>query len=299
MLNEYFNKKRVSYHRGHDNKESNIGSNRIVYWGEVKSVNDQHNGGSIKVRIPELDNLIEDNNLSDSYPLLPKFFHIYPKVGEVVRIFIEDPDYPQRGRLWMGSIISQLQNIEFDGIFTALSTTHLGVTEPQQSIDTYPDAEGVFPNKEDIALIGRKNNDIILKENSTEIRVGKHLNGDLYKRNKINPSFIKLDFTNVNDNNETISENIIMADRIAILSHSGNPKFRGYDIDNEYKDKIFSEGHPMVRGDVLLKILEVFKESIIQHIHPYHGVNADPSGTIINLEKLNLEKILQKNLVIN
>lgn len=293
-MNEYFNKGKITYNKTFENKDFNSNLNRFIYWGEVISVNDEYKGGSIKVRIPELDNLISDENLSDSYPLLPKFFHVLPKKGEVVRILLENSKYPQRGRLWIGSIISQLQNIEYDGILTALSTTNLGVTQPQESINTYPDADGVFPEDEDVAIIGRKNNDIILKENSTEIRVGKHVNGDIYKKNKTNPAIIKMDF-----NNDDKSEIIIMSDKIALLSHDGKPKFRSYDLDNEYKDKIFETGHPFVRGDVLVKILEIFKNSIIQHIHPYHGVSVDPSGVILDLEKIDFESILQKNIVIN
>ena len=293
-MNEYFNKGKITYNKKFENKDFNSNLNRFIYWGEVISVNDEYKGGSIKVRIPELDNLISDENLSDSYPLLPKFFHVLPKKGEVVRILLENSKYPQRGRLWIGSIISQLQNIEYDGILTALSTTNLGVTQPQESIDTYPDADGVFPEDEDVAIIGRKNNDIILKENSIEIRVGKHVNGDIYKKNKTNPAIIKMDF-----NNDDKSEIIIMSDKIALLSHDGKPKFRSYDLDNEYKDKIFETGHPFVRGDVLVKILEIFKNSIIQHIHPYHGVSVDPSGVILDLEKIDFESILQKNIVIN
>jgi len=293
-MNEYYNKRKISYDKSFENKDFNSNLNRFIYWGEVISVNDEYKGGSIKVRIPELDNLISDENLADAYPLLPKFFHVLPKKGEIVRIFLENTKYPQRGRLWIGSVISQLQNIEYDGILTALSTTNLGVTQPQKSIDTYPDAKDVFPEDEDVAIIGRKNNDIILKENSTEIRVGKHVNGDVYKKNKINPAIIKIDF-----NNNEKSETIIISDKIALLSHDGKPKFRSYDLDNEYKNKIFETGHPSVRGDVLVKILKVFKNAIMQHIHPYHSVVADPSGVILDLEKIDFESILQKNIVIN
>ena len=31
------------------------------------------------------------------------------------------------------------------------------------------------------------------------------------------------------------SETIIISDKIALLSHDGKPKFRSYDLDNEYK----------------------------------------------------------------
>lgn len=299
MINRHFNKNNVSYNRSYERDNSNISVNRIVYWGEVISTYDEYEGGRIKVRIPELDNMVQDNELPYSYPLLPKFFHIYPKIGEIVRILLEDPDYPQRGRLWMGSVISQLQKIDYDGLYTALSTTHLGVTQPQPSLETYPEAEDVFPDKDDVALIGRKNNDVILKEKSVEIRVGKHVDGNIYKKNKKNPSFIKMDFTNTNDNNDIISENIIMSDKIALLSHDGIPKFRSYNLTDKYKEEIFNKAHPIPRGDLLVEILEIVRNTIIQHIHPYNGVPTDNSGSIIDLKKLDFESILQRNIVTN
>lgn len=296
MINRYFNKKDISYNY-HNNKPDNY-SNRIVYWGEVISTADEYEGGRIKVRIPELDNKIKDDSLPYSYPLLPKFFHVYPKIGEIVRIILEDPEHPQRGRLWMGSIISQLQNIEYDGIYTALSTTHLGVTQPESSLKSYPEAEDVFPDKDDVALIGRKNADIVLKKNSIEIRVGKHIDGNVYKKNKKNPSFIKMFFNN-KKGNDIISENILMSDKIAILTHDGTPKFRNYDLNNKYKDDIFKNAHPIARGDILVNILEIIRNTIIQHIHPYNGVSADNSGSIIDLKKIDFESILQRNFVTN
>ena len=80
-MNEYYNKRKISYDKSFENKDFNSNLNRFIYWGEVISVNDDYKGGSIKVRIPELDNLISDENLADAYPLLPKFFHVLPKEG--------------------------------------------------------------------------------------------------------------------------------------------------------------------------------------------------------------------------
>lgn len=295
MINDYYNKYKTVY-----SKDSNkISESRYIYWGEVVSVNDKYGGGSLKVRIPELDNNIEDINLSDCYPLLPKYFHILPKKGEIVRIFIENNKYPQRGRLWIGSIISQLQKISYDNIYTALSTTHLGVVEPEKNIDEYPDAKDVFPDDEDIALIGRENNDIILKKNSTLIRVGKHLDGNLYKLNKKNIGLIQLDFNNVNNKKEKISEAIFMFDKIALLTHNGDPKIKSYDIDNEYKNKIFKSCHPLAKADYLIEYLEIIRNTLINHIHPYSGLPSDKSGALLDLVKIDFNKIKKEDIVTN
>jgi len=51
---------------------------RNIYWGEVISIEDETDGGRIKVRIPDLDTKTLNENLPWCYPMLPKFFHLYP-----------------------------------------------------------------------------------------------------------------------------------------------------------------------------------------------------------------------------
>jgi hypothetical protein len=268
-----------------------------IYYGEVISIEDDTDGGRIKTRIADLDKATANDDLPWCYPILPKFIHLYPKVGEVVRIFIEDTKYPQRSRFWTGTIISQLQKINFDSFYTALSTTNVKLTKPENAISTYPDAKGVFPEKEDIALLGRNNTDVILRINEAEIRAGKHEYNDVFKLNRKNPASIKLTFDITGDT--TTSSSIIMSDKIALISHEGIPKFKSTEIDQQERQRIFSQGHPLGRGDVIVDALEILRKAIIQHIHPYSGVPSDKSGILIDLEKIDFTQILQKNIVIN
>jgi hypothetical protein len=268
---------------------------RNMYYGKVVSNTDETDGGIIKVRIPDFDNYIPDNDLPDAYPILPKYFYVLPQVGEMVRIFIEDTNHPMSGRQWIGSIISQPQKYEYDGIYTALSTTNVGVSQPDSAPSTFPDAKGVFPEKTDIGLIGRDNTDILLKKKQVEIRVGKHEVDNILSLNKTNPSSIKL---TINEDG-SLSSNIIMADKIAIISHDGIPKFKAADVDETERTRIFEQAHPMARGDVLVAALEVIRQAIIQHIHPYPKMSADLSKIIIDLQNINFENILQRNIVIN
>lgn len=273
---------------------------RNIYYGEVVSIDDPTDGGIIKVKVLSLDNKTTDNNLlPDCYPLLPKFLHVYPKVGEVVRIMIEDMKYPQRGRFWVGSIISQPQKFEFDSIYTALSTTNMGVTSPQKAVSTFPDAEGVFPLKSEIGIIGRVNTDIVLRDNQLEFRAGKHVNGDVLKLNVKNPASFTLTYERVEDTDEFKSNSIILSDRIALISHEGSPKFKAARIDSEERTRIFNEAHPIARGDVLVEALDIIRRAVVAHIHGYSGLPADKSSIINDLESLNLDAILQKNIVIN
>lgn len=278
------------------NTQNNV---RNVYWAEVTSIDDDTDGGRIRARIADLDKNTPDENLPYAYPLLPKFFHAYPKVGEVVRIIIEDVEYPQRSRYWMGSVISQLQKIRYDDRFSALSTTNLASTAPDKAPSQYPNAIGIFPNIEDIALIGRENTDLILRERDVELRAGKHEFDDNLTLNKKNPASVRLVFEQKTGNTETISSSITMADKIALISHDGIPKFKAAQIDQKERNEIFSTGHPLGRGDVIVDALELLRKAILQHIHPYSGVPADKSGIVIDLEKVDFTRILQRNIVIN
>ncbi len=281
-------------------QQANVVRNRTIYYGEVISIEDETDGGRIKARIPELDNRTSDGDLPWSYPQLPKYFHVYPQVGEMVRISIEDTKFPERSRYWMGSVVSQPQKIGYDGKFTALSTTNLGLTDPERAPSTYPDADGVYPTKDDVAVVGKVNTDIILRVNETHIRAGKHENGDVLKLNTTNPAQLSLVYEPVDGNeNEFYSNTVLMADKIALISHSGNPKFPAARLTPEDRVRIFENGHPIARADVVVEALRVVIDAIVTHIHPYSGMPVDKTDIIKKLEELQLELIMQKNIVVN
>lgn len=272
---------------------------RTIYYGEVISIEDSTDGGRIKVRIPDLDNKTANNDLPWCYPLLPKFFHLYPQVGEIVRIFIEDIKLPERSRFWLGSIISQPQKIGFDSIYTALSTTNMALTIPEKSPATIPEAEGVFPLKTDVAIVGKVNTDIILRTNEVHFRAGKHEDGNILKLNVKNPAQISMIYEPQEDTSTFYSNTIIMSDKIALISHSGNPQFKAARIGATDRTRIFEEGHPIARADVLVQAMEIIRKVIIGHIHGYSGVPPDKDALIRDLESLDFDAILQKNVVTN
>jgi hypothetical protein len=277
------------------NKENAV---RNIYYGEVVSIDDPNEGGRIRVKIPDFDNKTGNDQLPFAYPMLPKFFWIIPQVGEVVRVFIEDTRYPQRGRHWMGSIISQPQKIGYDGYFTALSTSNVATINTESNPSSYPDAFGVFPDLKDVAILGRNNTDLILKDKQVLIRCGKHKIDNVLSLNKENPAFIQMDFIQ-NEKNVTQSTIVTMADKIAFISHDGNPKFKSNSLTKDDITKIFDSAHPVGRGDLIVEAFEVFRNAMIQHIHGYSGLPADKNGIINQLEKIDFSKILQPNIRIN
>lgn len=279
--------------------DNNTSVSRTIYYGEVISNDDNTDGGRITVRIPDLDLKVNNSDLPWCYPLLPKYFHIYPKVGEMVRVFIEDVKYPNKSRFWLGSIISQPQKINYDNVYTALSTTNIAIMKPEPAVSTYPDAVGVFPQKEDIALIGRVNTDLILRKNEVHIRAGKHENDNVLKLNQKNPAQISLIFEAKSGSTSFYSNGIFQADKIALITHEGKPQFRAANLTPEDRNTIFKQGHPMARADVLVEALKLMRAAIINHIHGYAGLNADKNAIINDLEKINFDGIMQKNIVIN
>lgn len=274
------------------NKEALVKS---IYFGEVISIDDVNDGGRIKVRVPDIDRDIPNSNLVQCYPVIPKFFWNFPKVGEMVRVFFDDIKHPQQGRHWVGSVISQPQKINKDEYYTALSTTNVGLSRPEPAISTNPDAANVFPSLEDIALVGRDNTDVILRNREVEIRCGKHEYDDVLKLNKKNPAFIRLNFENKGERSSIIQ----MADKIALLSHNGDPKFKNNNITREERDKIFAESHPLPKGDLTVKALEIIRTAVIAHIHGGSAIPPDKNPAILELEKADFSKILSENIVIN
>lgn len=164
-----------------------------------KKSDEQFNADPNLIRC-RIDSNVFDKDLADSqlpncYPLLPKHVNIVPKVGEMVFIILLDPANRYSDRLYFGPIISSPANLFKDTVDkTALASLAISPVSPNLDIDTLKSAIGVFPQREDIALQGRDNADIILKENETLIRAGQHeLNNNLVFNSK-NPSYIQIRF---------------------------------------------------------------------------------------------------------
>lgn len=280
-------------------KDVDIKINRSIYYGEVISIDDETDGGRIKVKIPDLDNRISNEDLVWSYPMQTKFFHVFPKIGEIVRVILEDNSFPQRSRFWEGPIISQPHKVNFDSKLSALSTTNMATVRPDKAPSTFPDADGVFPQKDDIAIVGRVNTDVILRLNEVHIRAGKHENDDILKLNIKNPSHLSMIYESDSESDEYYSNSILMSDKIALISHDGIPRFKAARLDAKDRKNIFNQGHPLARADVLVEALNLMRKAIINHIHGYNGLPADKYDVITELEKINFDAMIQKNIVIN
>lgn len=300
------------------------GYTTTFYFAKVEINRDDFDGGTIKARIKNIDDHIVDASLLPSaFPLLPKMFHITPKVGETVMIFVPDAKNPQMDRVFMGPIISQPQyEFKDNHFFTSRAMLDTGITQPLGAPSNIPENLGVHPDREDVAIQGRLNSDIIFKPNEVLIRAGKFVttdkNEDIKKFNKDNPAYIQLKHdVIIKDGKKTGSKDEIkgergtvtniVASKINLLTHAeGSPRFILNDQTNTISDdellRIIKEAHQLVFGDKLIEYLKLERAAFINHVHAYHGRKPQDLSGSDDIDKYldyDLDSMLSKNVRIN
>jgi len=286
-------------------KESEKGT-KLFHLAIVVSNEDDNDGGRIKVRIKGFDNHIDNvNDLPYVFPMLQKFFHVIPKVGESVWVMFPDSQNPYTNRVYFGPIISQPQTLDRDDhLVSSMTNLDSSITSPKVAPSKIPESKGVYPDKEDVALQGRNNNDIIFKDNEIVIRNGKFTKEKIKgvpKFNKKTPSYIQL-----KNNSERGVINVV-SNKIHLLTHKdGQPLFNLTDqkdlISEEELNKIISEAHSLVFGDLLIEYLNLFKDAFINHVHAYNGTkteNLKGEDTINKFLEYDVNNLLSKNIKIN
>lgn len=296
---------------------SNLGT-RVFYYGLVVSNTDDIDASRITARIDGVDDNMKDVDLPFAFPMVQKFLHAVPNIGERVMIFIPDVNNPFVDRLFMGPLISQPQKLKNDNQpFSAKSALSSGIKEPNEAPSTIPESKGVYPKSEHIAIQGRDNSDIIFKPKEVLIRAGQAAittkSGEIPKFNKINPAYIQIKHDVIlNENKETTSTERgsvvnVVGNKINLLTHkNGSPRFSLNDQDenilNEELQRILKEAHPLVFGDTLLEYLKILKDAFLNHVHSYPGMKPQDLGGengIDTYRTFNLESLLSKNIRIN
>lgn len=266
------------------------GSNLFIT-GKVEYVEGDNNnafsdiadGLRLKVRV-DSDGDIGTMDLPWAFPANPKMLHVIPKVGEGVFILNSQIGNPESQRLYIGPIISQpqyMEKCEYDSgpgygsksrgpAMSLLSTQKVNTVKPLTAISRKKDMTyGAFPDVRDVALLGRGQEDIVLKyrnysegpESEIDLRAGirleptdttiPYLNGNVVFNNT-NPGYIQIKYgknglsglksgsgDDDDDKYESISERTansvvnIVADKINIISHKDSNQFGGKMIANK------------------------------------------------------------------
>jgi hypothetical protein len=157
----------------------NIGTVR-----EVETTLSQDGYDALRVRAELMQD--DSNNYHKipwAFPLLPKVFQTVPKVGEAVFVFVEDDgdkNIPQR--YYLGPIISQPQYNTFCRKENATTLLQTHERNPIGKISNYDATRGAFPKAEDVAVVGRGQEDVILKydskTNASELDLRAGIRGD-------------------------------------------------------------------------------------------------------------------------
>lgn len=285
-------------------------STRLLYSAEVLDISDKDDAGRILVRIQGIDDTQNSDKVT-AFPLLPKTYQVFPKVGETVFIINEFLDETYN-RYWIGPIISQPQKIGGDDNFT---TAKSGLVEGSNfGLDVAPsslkEAKGVYPDKVYVSQIGRNNTDIIHKDNEILIRTGKHIEGNPLVFNKKNPGFIQIKSNVIlpprtTTEPETVgSITTLVGNRINLITHDGSQTFDTTDpseqITTKTLQKIINEAHPLVFGDSLVKFLKVQRAFELNHVHEQINLSANSEQPEYkDLMNFPLNQLLSKNIRIN
>lgn len=292
--------------------------------GTVREVEDKYSKDGfdgLRVRAElEQDNPNSINDIPWAFPAIPKMMHVIPKKGEAVFVLVEEEQGHIKNsgiRYYIGPIISQDQYREYSPKEGATSLLMSHKLNPINKITNYALTNGAFPKQEDVAVVGRGKEDIILKYNNNTSEVdlragirGTPVNSDdpnffgniIF--NGIDPAYIQLKFKNGIATGQDHAANSVInmvANRINIMSNrddaiSHNLRDQDTLIPEDKMDTVMDNLHQVPKGDELVELLELMKGAIMHHVHPWAGMEqcGDWSGFIKKLEKFDIPSILSK-----
>lgn len=240
-------------------------------------LSDESEGGRIKVRL-DSDGKKSTNELPWAFPLNPKVIQSVPQKGEGVFVILSEADNIHSQRYYIGPIISQPQyfaNCEYGDVgrgpaMSLISASKPMRAEPLTSISRKKElTEGSFPKPQDVALIGRGQEDIVLKyrnsqyskESEIDLRAGirlepsddsiKYLQGNVIF-NDNDPAYIQIKYSknglsglkrgkgdDDDDKYEGVTKRTakgvvnVVADKINLISHNDTNSFGKKIADKE------------------------------------------------------------------
>jgi len=277
--------------------------NAIIKIGQVESIDDEYAAGRIRARV------VGDRYNSETpyaYPLLPYMMHIKPKVGEAVLLIYSNLGNSSQ-RFYIGPIIHQPQFVNKDNFSDAISLLKGYNDRTLVSVNRIPEAQGVYPKKDEIAIMGRKDSDLIFSDDDVRLRCGvrktNKYNTLESEFNRLTPSFIKLKQHNTNFSNNTCTTATIVSENINLISTVGTPEFNVSDVNESISDeemaKIIETAHQLPYGDKLVDFLKLLLKAFNAHTHNYNNLPPIPDFTYNAVNDFNLNDILSKNVKIN
>lgn len=265
----------------------------LFHWASVESISDDADGRRIKARM-QSDGKALTKDLPFAFPLLPKFFNCMPQIGECVLICTAQIGNKESQRYYIGPIISQFQETKKSpysmGYGKATSLLDGSRSKPHERLSDFADTEGAFPDKNDVALIGKEDSDIIIKESEIDLRCGvrkmgygldnPNLTGPVIF-NSEDPAYIQMKYSPFTLNDGKSVTNIV-SDKINLISYRDKDKYNNASLTHE-NSKIGDKTEPLMKdddinslmdqlhtipyGDILLQILTKMMNIFQMHNH--------------------------------
>lgn len=291
---------------------------RNIYPAVVINIDDPTEQNRIIARILNLneegkvlggrDRDTPDDKLQFCVPMLPEHFHVRPLVGEMVYIFLENPSDNSAPRYWMGPITTSKLKLQFQDYKESIKIFDYTVFNVNNTTKTNPKIATAFPEQSDVAIQGRGDADLILRQKEAYLVAGK------FKQNSFDinidtPSYLQLkQFDNVTIGPlKSYSQANFQSTNINLFSPIG--KFRDKNLAKfEKNDELLSFGdfasslHPMVFGDELIKLLDLIIRVLLTHIHtPQVAMLSIPESKKLQEYTIDgsLQNILSKYIRIN
>ena len=306
-MNDLFFNKELHLNKSFTNQNHDAGVKdkeftKILYVGNVVTIDDELDANRIIVRIPELDNNIIDSELPICYPMFGQLIKNLPNKGEAVYIMVSDPKKPYNDRLWIIPIIRQNDLLSKDNnndqnSFVGISGYYEKYLKGVKSLNLNPESNGIIPKDKNKTVIyeGRDNSDLIFGDNSIRFRFGYQDNKDKKKLNKTNVGNIFL----INDKDNNVTTSVIQSNKILLLSHNGTPKPKVILENASDVANIFEKSHPLLYGDLVVSLLGIIRTCIINHYHPSPTFKPIMEDYIKKLNEFDLNSLLSNNIKIN
>ena len=270
------------------------GKIQTVRFCKVISISDDTDADRIKVRLSPEDNSKSIDEIDYAFPILPKMFHVKPKVGEAVLVLLAVTNDGNSQRYYIGPVVSQDHRLNFDPYFQGADSFLRGAFKkfdvaPRMN----PDHNGILPNDNDIVIRGRKNADIQITDDDVRIKAGVKVVDDANAYNMMfnikNPSYAKFKYHNASLADGSRSTATIVSDKIALLSNNSPNYFNTTDrkdlITDDELNRVIESAYKLPYGEKLVEFLKAFVDAFVKHTHPYPMMPPNPFYTSTILEK--------------
>ena len=289
----------------------------VIRFGRVTNVYDPHGGRRIQVRTPYDNSIEKDEDLPYYIPLLPKMFYMTPKVGEGVIVLSMVPGDHGHCNFYIGPVISQEDKFLYEDFDASLRITEQGyigwAPNPRLKAGVKPT---LYPDLEDIAVEGRKDTGIQLKNEEVRIKAGvKVVDSNGPKNNTISPAFISLKYYPKNDyDSDGFKSTATIVGINLIGTHPIDPETKEIPVtenkDNTAQEKdnlisdaamkeLLNKAHRVPYGDTLIEFLDILRTAFAKHVHPFPTMAPCNDENMKAVATYDLEGMLSNNVRIN